>query len=347
MTEKRWLASFAVLLILLALPAGAVMAFNYYIDPYWNFKQDHEYNDFQVGFDERQQKLNYLFARKPEYDSILIGTSRTTYMNSKSFQKEKVFNLGLSGLHIDEYAPYLRFAGEATGVRPDRVYVEMYLDIYNGDAQLPLEPPEAYRDRAKDHLLKLTTLFSYDTYEKAKANYEYSKAGHYPRERAYTRDNQVTTTFPGVDMEAARERNRQKNAARPEDYHFNESFKEALENIKATAPDSEFVVFSDLEQLDRLAGYFELPSYMEAYERSVREIIEVFGRYRSFYMENEFTTEEKYWFDYVHFYPEVGDRLIHALETGEGEGTLFVDVDASNVEQYFADLRRLVGVGDD
>lgn len=331
------------MLVLLSLPAGAVMAFNYYIDPHWNFKLDHELNDFQVGFDERQQKLNYLFSRKPDYDSILIGTSRTTYMNSESFQTEDVFNLGLSGLHIKEYAPYLRYAEEATGVKPERVYVEMYLDIYNGDLDLPLEPPEAYRDRAKNPLLKFTNLYSYDTYKKAKENYQYSKEDYYPKERAYTRDNQVTTTFPGVDMEAARKRNQEKNRLRSNEYPYNESFKQELLKIREAAPDAEFVVFSDLERLDRLAGYFELPAYMEAYERSVREIVEVFGSYRSFYLKNKYTTEDQYWFDYVHFYPEVGDQLIKALETGEGEGTFFIEVDNSNIDRYFAQLRELVG----
>ena len=83
---KKWLLQFVVGgFIVFFLIFGGVVYFNYYIDPLWNFNHKNEWNDFQDGFDERQQKTNYILSHPFQYDSLMIGTSRVTYMNQFEF----------------------------------------------------------------------------------------------------------------------------------------------------------------------------------------------------------------------------------------------------------------------
>src|SRR4051812_12979960 len=113
---KSWLIKLIITSLLVIAPiVGFVMYHNYQIDPLWNFNHANEYNDIQIGFDERQQKTNYVMARPFNYDSLLIGTSRVTYMDQSSFVNDDVFNYSLSEMHIDEYSPYINFAKDKKG----------------------------------------------------------------------------------------------------------------------------------------------------------------------------------------------------------------------------------------
>ena len=52
--SKQWMKRlFLTTFILVILPVTAVMGFNFYIDPLWNFSHQNQYNDYQIGFDEK------------------------------------------------------------------------------------------------------------------------------------------------------------------------------------------------------------------------------------------------------------------------------------------------------
>ena len=61
------------------------------IDPLWSFAYDNKFNTIQKGFNERQQKTNNVyFNGLNEYDRILLGSSRTTFINQNDFQNMKI-----------------------------------------------------------------------------------------------------------------------------------------------------------------------------------------------------------------------------------------------------------------
>lgn len=55
--SEKWLVKlFATSFIVIGLPVFGIMGFNYYIDPLWNYTHANDFNDYQLGFDERQLK---------------------------------------------------------------------------------------------------------------------------------------------------------------------------------------------------------------------------------------------------------------------------------------------------
>ena len=70
--------------------------FNYTIDPLWTFGSSNRYNNAQPGFDERQLKTNRAyFGGLKQYDALMLGSSRGTYINQHDFKTMKLFNYSI------------------------------------------------------------------------------------------------------------------------------------------------------------------------------------------------------------------------------------------------------------
>lgn len=63
----------------------SVILLNYLNDPLWVFNHKNHYNKTRLGFNERQQKTNLLYFDQKDYDSILLGNSKVTYINQNKF----------------------------------------------------------------------------------------------------------------------------------------------------------------------------------------------------------------------------------------------------------------------
>jgi len=86
---RCWLV---ITITVMLLPLFVVGGFNYYIDPLWNFAHAHKYNRIQIAFDERQQKTNRLHFSPADYDTLILGSSRTTYMDHSELVGYQAYN---------------------------------------------------------------------------------------------------------------------------------------------------------------------------------------------------------------------------------------------------------------
>ena len=109
MTYKSFVISTVSLVVAIV---GALSAFIYYIDPLWLFGTSHKYNDVQVAFNERQQKMNHIYYQPFEYDTLLLGSSRSTYINQHDFEGMDVYNFAVSNISVREYNAFIEFAKE-------------------------------------------------------------------------------------------------------------------------------------------------------------------------------------------------------------------------------------------
>ena len=90
MTSKKWIKVFITIIIVVLLP---IILVNFIIDPLWTFNHSNQFNNAQQGFNERQQKTNRAyFVGLEKYDTLLIGSSRSTYINQHDFYNMNVFN---------------------------------------------------------------------------------------------------------------------------------------------------------------------------------------------------------------------------------------------------------------
>src|SRR5690625_5031965 len=107
MTEKSFSIATILLIAVCILP---IAYFNYWIDPMWTFGSNHKYNQIQTVINERQQKTNYLYFNKNPYDTLLIGSSRTTYIDQNEFSNRNVFNYAVADLSFKDYNEMIEFA---------------------------------------------------------------------------------------------------------------------------------------------------------------------------------------------------------------------------------------------
>ena len=113
MSSKKFLKIVLGLSFFVAILIGGV---NYIVDPLWMFDHSNKFNQKQDGFDERQQKTNYIyFKSKGYFDGILLGSSRATFVNQNDFKNMNIFNYSSSSMQPFEYKGYIDFAKKIKG----------------------------------------------------------------------------------------------------------------------------------------------------------------------------------------------------------------------------------------
>lgn len=341
MNSRQWLKRmFFTTLVFVGLPIFVVMGFNYWIDPLWNFSHKHEYNDYQLGFDERQLKTNFINSREFEYDSLIIGTSRVTYMDASKFERETVFNYSLSSLYIDEYLPYIQYAAEKNGEDFDTIFMELYQGSYLDGMVNEFNDPDFYFEKSGEPFYKIKSLFSYNTLESSMDNYDISKANYFSGPRSYNRENVTRTTYPNDNVEEMLTNfatNFEKRAA-TNPVKYSDVYKDYLLDLKKTYPNTKFVVFTDPMPYERLVVTLSNREQREAFEQWYREMVDVFGEVYSFQGETPITTNSDYFFDTHHYYPIVGDMMIEALEQPKEYDDVLYIVNEENIDKYLSEV---------
>lgn len=340
MDPKKWIVKlFATSFIVIGLPVFGIMGFNYYIDPLWNYTHANDFNDYQLGFDERQLKTNYIKSHDFNYDSLLIGTSRITYLNERVFKKESVYNFSLSGLHIKEYLPYMKYAEKENGKPFKRIFIELYFDSANAGKTSTLNPPQTYIETSEAPFYAIKSLFSESTMHYALFNYAISKANHYDGARSYTRNNIAQTTYSNDAMEQEWQKfknNFKAESAKP--FMYDTDYKKRLHAIKDAFPNTELVVFTELMPAKRLQTVLHNDDRYAAYGRWMNDMVDVFGTVYSFHSVNEITVNEDNFFDWLHYYPNVGDLIIKSLENREEPSAIMQAVNKGNLNKYLKNV---------
>ncbi len=339
---RNWLFKLLLTTSIIVLPPlVGVMGFNYYIDPLWNFNHENNSNDFQIGLDERQQKTNYISNRPFNYKSILLGTSRVTYMNQSKFENDDVYNYSLSEMRIDEYLPYLEYAKKQKRDSFDKVYMELYFESFRIGSNAYKEPHEIIRN-ASNPLYRYTTLFSYNTLKLSIENKRISDANYYDSYRSYNRHNIAKTAYVNEEIESTWKafQDNYDNWRTKDNYPYDEAYIEKLQTLKEENPDSEFVVFTDPMPASKLAITLTDPLYWDAYVRWFEEMTSVFGKVYSFHHINGYTSDTQYWFDNHHYYPNVGDKMIAHLDNREMDSAFCTVVTKGNLQQYLTSLQE-------
>lgn len=312
MKPAHWLwITLGITVVLLLGAAG----FNAWIDPLWTFDHAHRFNSIQAGFNERQQKTNHLTFTKQQYRSLVLGSSRVTYIDQHEFGHGPTYNYAVNNMPPYEYADYIDYAVKCNGQEFQVIYIG--LDFYCTNANLTLpnrfEDPQFYIQTASKFGYRFWNLLSFDALEYSWQNLQSSRAG-LPINFAYDRHN-VKTLQPTTPQEKE-----QRIAANLEwygkeayggDYQYND-IKAILQSLRDSHPNTRFVVFTTpiaepLYQEMIKAG--RLPDY----QRWLRDCTEVFGQVYDFTTPNSVTRNLEFFYDASHVYPAVGTWIAHRI----------------------------------
>lgn len=302
-------------LVLVALLA--VVGLNLLVDPFWQFRHAHALNRVQAVFDERLQKTNWLRARRGAFDAVLLGSSRTAFIDQRDLEPLRAFNYAVNAKLPHEYVAWLDHFVAENG-RPATILLG--LDFFGSHAGRIFDtpPPEAYIRRSRDPFHRAATMLSLETTWLSLRSLAAS-SGLYPLGRAerYDRDNRRHLRGPMPEMarppRVLRQLKDYQARIYGQTYRYWDELPQILRSLKAGYPDAQFIVFTTPESIELFAMAMRegrLPDFV----RWLRDLVEVFGAVWDFNGLNSVTTDPGRYIDAHHFKPEVGrliaDRLL-------------------------------------
>ena len=333
-----------IVLTIVLLCVGGSASFIYYIDPMWTFDHKNSHNDVQTVIDERQQKTNAMHFLPFDYDTLLIGSSRSTYINQYDFEGMKVYNFSASDLTVREYKPFLDYATEQNGKPFERVIIGIdFFKTSTSQSSTNLNL-DSYIEKMNEPFYRFKNLLSYDLLKYSYDNYKMSKNNQTVQDRNYNRGNVADAVR--VDSEKAIQQTKEKIKKFREQfygdtYEYNPDYKQVLLQLKESYPNTEFIIFTTpiSTQLFRaLVDENRLPDY----EKWLTDVTDVFGGVYNFMYPNSVTNDLTHYFDGHHFYPEVGTMIAHRIDgTNIGVPYDFGQyVPKHNLEEHFTFVRE-------
>lgn len=339
---KKWFTITISIILLMLIP---VAAFNYYIDPLWTFNHKHNFNSIQMPFNERQQKTNYITYHDFDYNTLLLGSSRTTYISQYDFTGLKTYNYSVSNMVIDEYDDYINYAKKVKG--SDFEYIIIGLDFMGTNANLErrFEEPSYYIDKAAEPGYRFKMLLSKDTLEYACKNYRAAENGQ-PVNFAYDRNN-IKTLLPVTEQERTVKIHNTILTYRNEIYakYEYEDIKATFTKLKAENPDTRFIIFTTPVSLP-LMQLVDDEGLLPYYEKWLRDSVDVFGEVYNFMYPNSVTSNLHNYYDASHFYPEIGTMIAHRVLECPDENIpadFGVLVTRENIDQHLEKIREQWG----
>lgn len=297
--------------ILVAGMLVGIMKETRHVDPLWNFDGANPDNRIQSGFDERTLKTN-LMRRTEGVSGLLLGTSRGTYIDQHAFP-ESVFNYSLSSLSPLEWKAYLSFAEKENGKPFDVVYLEAYWGSFAQGLDPGVQPPEVYIEKSRSFLYRYRSLYSYDTWDKARFNRNQSQQGVSFEPRYYTREYVGTTQMPNDAFLAAYDQTLAAIKEKEGPAAYTLPYRSLLRDLKDSFPDTRFVLFTDVMPADRFDAIMGVPENRLLYDRWMRDLTDVFGEVIVFHGTNSVTVNRANFFDFYHYYPSVGTWVAEVI----------------------------------
>lgn len=313
MTEKSFTITTILLIAVCIMP---IAIFNYWMDPMWTFGMDHKSNEVQTVINERQQKTNDLYFNHNRYDTLLIGSSRTTYIDQHEFSNRNVYNYAVADLSFKDYDQMIEFAKAQKGADIDTIIIGVdFFKTSIGETSADSDF-HTYIEQAKEPFYRYKNLFSLDVLDYSRHNYRLSKAGEIVEARNYNRAN-VARAFQIAPEEIARETadkiDKFRNEFyRDEKYEYNKEFKDMLETIQHNNPNTTFILFTTPIYTGLFDALIEEGRYPD-YVGWLEDITDVFGEVYHFMYPNSVTNDLNNYFDGHHFYPHVGTMMAHVI----------------------------------
>lgn len=343
MNPKKWTA---ILLFSSFIIIGTIGLVNYIVDPLWNFSHSNVFNAKQKGFNERQQKTNYIyFNDNLEFDSVLLGSSRSAIINRHEFDKMKVYNYSVASLKPYEYKYYIDFS--------KKVHTKELKNIIIGIDFFGTKKP-AYKDTkvAKidiDNTLSFAyrykMLFSKSSFMQSIENLKIAMFG---RDRYYDRDN---IDYPIIISQVKRTSRYKKHLKKHlivltgDNYTYDDNYINYIKELKNENKTTKFIIFTSPITASLLVSIVRDINRVDDYERWLREVISVFGEIHHFQTINSITTKIENYSDDDHYYDYIGKLVANKLSNIDNPNVpndFGIILDKDNIDLYIQEFKKQI-----
>lgn len=322
---QSWLKTFFIVFLSLL---SLTVFLNALGDPMLVLPFVHRFNNRVRFINERQQKTNQLFFTfyygKKDFDSIILGSSRSTGINPALFEPEyHTYNYAAAAFRPSEALTYLNFAQQLHG--KDLKLIVLGLDFMASNGQPSKSrvkggEPVSYIEDVHKPFFTLAHLFNLKALHLStrilRANRRPTKEFYYER-----KEMRIVEYFrPGKEEQQAAFRDTM-NVYRSiyKSFCYNPDYKMFLQEIKKAFPNTQFLVFTTPVALPHLQ-MIEEENILPQYKQWLRDITDVFGEVWHFMDKNTISQDYTLYFsDSHHLYPEETNLLVQRMLNKNGE----------------------------
>jgi hypothetical protein len=338
MNGKKWV-SFWFAIVATIIPF--VVGLNFLIDPLWFFAHSHKLNTLQIDFDERLQKsIKFKYNQDLNtIDTLLMGSSRSTYYDQNKFGNLKVFNFAFSGAYPYEYKYYINYAKLLKG--NEFTNIILGLDFYGcGKTKEKKDKPDYLSDLTKKPSYILSNYTSLDATQYSLTNIFRSiinRAGG----RSYNRSNVVIADKQDAQKVEKRAKNRSREYWK--NLEYDENYSNILRELKKQNKKSNFIIYTtplSKPFLQVLYGNQKLKGY---YFKWIKDMVLIFGKVYFFTLPNELSENYMiYSKDGDHFYPNATQNISKIISGQKDIKGFGIIITRDNVDDVLMDLDKQI-----
>jgi len=306
---KKTLLSLCTILLIIA-------SINFFIDPYWTFNHNNKYNSIQRGTNERQQKANYIYFTSKTYNAVLLGSSRTTYMNRHSFSNMNVFNFSATAMRPQEYITYIDFVIDNAKQPIDTIILGMDFFGYLDYGLFKFDNAPSIVSNTKSFLYRWKLLLSFDalntSFKNIRDTLKNKTEDNYDRDEVKHRKVKKVNieSFKKYVMKDAKIYTREEYSSKP-----NINFKEIISHIKEKYNNKKIIVYTTPVS-QPLFDEMIKSGHLNDYKDWLRDLINTFGEVHHFMYPNIISQNYwKYFADSNHVYPRTNHILAQQIIT--------------------------------
>ncbi|WP_019240678.1 MULTISPECIES: hypothetical protein [Bacillus] len=293
----------------------AIGSFIYYIDPLWLFSSSNDYNDVQVAMNERQQKMNHIKFQPFDYDTLLLGSSRSTYINQHDFEGMNVYNFAVSNMSVREYNAFIDFAKKKRGKEFDTIIIGLDFFKSSVDQSNVAGSLAGYEQQISDPLFRVKSFFSWDTLQYAIDNFKISYKDTPIYMRNYNRENVAVAKVDDIETikrETSTKIDKFKEVFYGKTYQYNKEYPNYLQALVDNNPNTKFIIFTTPISTPLFEALVEMDR-LDDYNKWLKDVVSVFGEVHNYMYPNSVTNDISNYFDGHHFYPKVGTLIAKSI----------------------------------
>lgn len=318
----------------------SIVLINFIVDPLFIFKVSQQFDIKNKDFNERVQKTNYLAYIDNDFDSILLGNSRATYINTKRIDKKiggKVFNYAVNAMSSSEYDKVIQNFIKLTHKVPKVIFIGLDpFHIGNNNS----ENIQNALKNISDKYYPFKQLLSLDLLKFSirglNTTYEYYNNIFDRKERFY--DRKLTKGLQTINTISNKN-----NIIAFKNSNIRIDPKANLDILTALVQkynQSKFIIFTMPIQDVVLDKYFKHKSYI----LWLKNLVNIFGTVNHFMYHNNISKSYYAFFDGFHFYPYVGNKIVEniaSLPTDINSVHFGIELNKQNINRYEIYLNNL------
>jgi hypothetical protein len=307
--KKIWVYK-SIYILIISLSVIAITLYLYNSNYYFNHNL---LNINKFTPNERKYKTNYLNKKENNYNSILLGSSSTSYINENDFDKFIVYNYSVSAMIPSEYQYAISHLDKNNKKRVKNIFIaiEFFTTNYNEVTRLKDLNIENYILESQEHTYFIKELLNISTLKHILENIlspiEYET--YYTRweniHHAQVLNEKIVNERIIVGINKRHIRELQK-------YKYYSHYKDELLSLKKNNLTKQFYIF--ITPVAKPYMDLILRTRFKSYVKWLKETIEVFGSIYIHPYSNSITNNYlKHFTDNRHYLPSTGKEIINSM----------------------------------